>query len=267
MRWGWITHNPVAATTRPTVPRVTIRPPTAEQVRAVIAHIEPIDPAFACWLKVAVATGARRGEICALRWSDIDLDLRTVRIERSVSVTKNGGVAFTTTKTGNVRLVTLTTQAADALADHHACTQAQRGGPAGESAQVFTNDPTGVRPWRPELATRRWHHHRNAVGLDHVRLHDLRHFVATELLTAGIDVRTVSNRLGHARASTTLDIYWAWVPAQDQHAAHHLQTVLGPASCEEGREPGASMSGVGRVRSGDRSLDKLQRCSSFLPLS
>ncbi len=226
VRWGWITHNPVAATTRPAVPRVTIRPPTAEQVRAVIGRVEPFDAVFACWLKVAVATGARRGEICALRWSDIDLDLSTVRIERSVSVTKNGGVAFTTTKTGNVRLVTLTTQAIDALAAHRAHTQNQLVGAIGEAAQVFTNDPTGVRPWRPDLATRRWRHHRGAVGLDHVRLHDLHHFVATELLTAGIDVRTVSNRLGHARTSTTLDIYWAWVPAQDRHAAHHLQTVL-----------------------------------------
>jgi integrase len=60
-----------------------------------------------------------------------------------------------------------------------------------------------------------------------VRIHDLRHFVATELLTAGIDVRTVANRLGHAPTSTTLDICWAWVPARDRDAAHHLETILG----------------------------------------
>ena len=59
-----------------------------------------------------------------------------------------------------------------------------------------------------------------------MKIHGLRHFVATELLTAGIDVRTVANRLGHARTSTTLDIYWAWVPASDRDAAEHLQVVL-----------------------------------------
>jgi integrase len=74
--------------------------------------------------------------------------------------------------------------------------------------------------------TARWTRHRKRFDLDKVRVHDLRHFVATELLTAGIDVRTAANRLGHARTSTTLDIYWALVPAQDQHAAHHLETVL-----------------------------------------
>src|SRR5262245_60687536 len=64
------------------------------------------------------------------------------------------------------------------------------------------------------------------AALEHLKIHGLRHFVATELLTAGIDVRTVANRLGHARTSTTLDIYWAWVPARDRDAADHLGTVL-----------------------------------------
>ena len=92
--------------------------------------------------------------------------------------------------------------------------------------QIFTNDPDARRPWRPELVTRRWERLRATSGPSHMRIHDLRHFVATELLTAGIDVRTVANRLGHARTSTTLDIYWAWVPARDRDAAHHIEAIL-----------------------------------------
>lgn len=76
------------------------------------------------------------------------------------------------------------------------------------------------------MVSRRWERLRRRSGLDHLKIHGLRHFVATELLTAGIDVRTVANRLGHARTSTTLDIYWAWVPARDRDAAEHLQRVL-----------------------------------------
>ena len=64
-----------------------------------------------CWLQIAVATGARRGELCALRWCDFDLDARTVRIERSVSATKKHGIFIKTTKTGRVRLVSITGQA------------------------------------------------------------------------------------------------------------------------------------------------------------
>jgi len=73
------------------------------------------DPETGRWLDVAAATGARRGEICALRWSNIDLDRQTVRIERSVSATKEHGVFIKTTKTDRFRLVSLTDQATQSL--------------------------------------------------------------------------------------------------------------------------------------------------------
>ena len=95
---------------------------------------------------------------------------------------------------------------------------------------VFSTSADPRQPWRPELITRRWERLRPKVGCRDVGIHDLRHFVPTELLTAGIDVRTVANRLGHARTSTTLDIYWAWVPARDRDAANHLEAVLGSTS-------------------------------------
>jgi integrase len=195
----------------------------------VMVAAERQDPVLACWLQVAVATGARRGEVCALRWSDIDFTTATVRIERSVSATKSAGVAIRPTKTGRVRLVSLTGGAVDALVRQRARaerTAADAGRTVDADDQIFTSDPDARRPWRPELVTRRWERLRVKNGLDHMRVHDLRHFVATQLLTAGIDVRTVANRLGHARTSTTLDIYWAWVPARDREAARYLEEVL-----------------------------------------
>lgn len=183
------------------------------------------DGHLACWLQVAVATGARRGEICALRWGDIDFDDRAVRIERSVSATKAEGLIVKTTKTGGVRRVSLTAQAIAALSAQRADTAAELGA-ADADRYVFTSDPSGNRPWRPELVTRRWERIRCTAGLAGVRVHDLRHYVATELLTAGIDARTVAHRLGHARTSTTLDRYWAWVPAGDRDAAEYLERLL-----------------------------------------
>ena len=115
MRWGWLTRNPVSDATRPDVPRTTINPPDADTVRFLLAAARHSDRQLWCWLQLTVATGARRGEICALRWRDLDLPDRTVRIERSVSATKTHGVFIKTTKTGQVRLVSLTAQAVDAL--------------------------------------------------------------------------------------------------------------------------------------------------------
>ncbi len=229
VRWGWLARNPVSAATRPPVPRTTITPPGVDDVRVLLAAAEARDPVLACWLQVAVATGARRGEVCALRWGDVDLGAATVRIERSVSATKSEGVTIRPTKTGRVRLVSLTTRAVDALFSQRARaeqTARVRGRQLELGDQIFTNDPDARRPWRPELVTRRWERLRATSGPSHMRIHDLRHFVATELLTAGIDVRTVANRLGHARTSTTLDIYWAWVPARDRDAAHHIEAIL-----------------------------------------
>lgn len=230
VRWGWLARNPAADATRPAVPRATIRPPAASDVRMLIAQAAAHDPAMACWLHVGTATGARRGEICGLRWSDIDFNQRSVRIERSVSATR-GGVFVRPTKTGGVRRVSITAQAVDALQHHHerAVQNARRiDNCVVPEGFVFTSDPAAARPWRPELVSRRWERLRAKAGLPHVRLHDLRHFVATELLTKGIDVRTVANRLGHARTSTTMDIYWAFVPARDRDAADHLEAILNP---------------------------------------
>lgn len=229
VRWGWIIRNPVSDATRPEVPRSTVAPPSIDEVRHLLALAEQTDPTLSCWLDIATATGARRGEICSLRWSDIDLQRATVRIERSVSATKEHGVFFKTTKTDRFRLVSLTDRAVRSLTALHHQT-IKTAGVAGRALSaddlVFTNDADARVPWRPELVSRRWERLRKRAGLEHVKLHGLRHFVATELLTAGIDLRTVSNRLGHARTSTTLDIYWAWVPAQDEAAAAHLDTIL-----------------------------------------
>jgi len=231
VRWGWLVRNPVSNATRPPVERVTITPPGVDDIRAALAAARKADVELWCWLSVAIASGARRGEVCALRWCDVDLDKRFVRIERSVSATSSDGVVIKSTKTGKPRVVSLTSQAVDALLERRAEAAGSASGDGrdlDESELIFATDRLGQQPWRPAMVTGRWTRLRKEIGLSHVRLHGLRHFVATELLTAGIDLRTVANRLGHARTSTTLDIYWGFVPARDRDAADHLDAVLGP---------------------------------------
>lgn len=88
-----------------------------------------------------------------------------------------------------------------------------------EVGYVFTHDPGAAVPWAPDHVTKSFQRLRASVKLDNVRLHDLRHFAATSLLAAGVPVRTVSGRLGHANAATTLGVYAHFVEASDKSAA------------------------------------------------
>ena len=94
---------------------------------------------------------------------------------------------------------------------------------------VFSRDVLGELPWRPDSGvTYRFERLRKRVDLETVRFHDLRHYVATRLLDAGLPVRAVSERLGHASATTTLTIYAHAVPATDRRAAQIMSGLLEP---------------------------------------
>jgi integrase len=95
-----------------------------------------------------------------------------------------------------------------------------------DMAHVFSRDPDGDRPWAPNDVTKAFIRVRTQAGLDSVRLHDLRHFAATRMLVAGVPVRTVSGRLGHANAATTLGVYAHFIEASDRDAATKLGALL-----------------------------------------
>jgi len=103
-----------------------------------------------------------------------------------------------------------------------------------DEGYIFPRDVEGRQPWRPDSgATGRFHRLRKKVGLETVRLHDLRHYVvATRLLDGGVPIRAVSERLGHANATTTLAIYAHAVPATDRRAALVMGDLLDSPTAE-----------------------------------
>lgn len=95
---------------------------------------------------------------------------------------------------------------------------------------VFSNAVDCSEPWYPDSVSRGFKRLCADEGLSGVRLHDIRHFVATQLLSAGVDVRTVAGRLGHRNAATTLNVYAHFLEGADRAAA----VVIGNLIASEG---------------------------------
>lgn len=233
VKWGWIGVNPAAATTPPRVPQPEIKPPSGNELAGVLKRATESSPELACFLVLAAATGARRSELVALRWSDVDLDVGIVRIERGV-VNGPDGLVEKDTKTHTARRVALDSRTVGIVRLHQS-RMAERaelfGVTFAASSFVFSNAVDGSEPWYPDSVSRAFKRLCAEEGLSGIRLHDLRHFVATQLLSAGVDVRTVAGRLGHRNAATTLNVYAHFLEDSDRAAADVIGKVIAP---EEG---------------------------------
>ena len=119
-----------------------------------------------------------------------------------------------------------------AMIERHRVTADERAAVTGvgraADAFVFSWSASGSEPWLPNRQTQRFKLLCRRLGIEGVRLHDLRHMHATQLLGANIDVRTVAGRLGHANAATTLGVYAQFLHARDRDAAQVIGDILNP---------------------------------------
>jgi integrase len=226
VRWQWVAHNPCASARPPKVRETEINPPTETEVRALIAAADT--PDFAAYLRLAAETGARRGELIALRWPDIDLDAHAVTIRRAV-VDAGGELVVKRTKTNVARVVSISAATAAELRGVRS-RQLERGLSTGvhapDDAPVFTCDAEGEVGWHPSTVSHWFASTVRRAGQSGVRLHDLRHFAATQMLAAGVDVRTAAARLGHRNVAVLLNRYAHALPAADRDAAEGLGRLL-----------------------------------------
>ena len=228
--WGWIANNPAANASPPRVPKPELSPPDVAQVAAFLERAKVDDPALGRILHVLASTGARRGELCALRWRDLDVDRQSLSIERSI-IEVAGGLSEKDTKTHSSRRIALDPGTIAVFEQQRIdATRLAKLADADLTAEsfIFSTEPGGETPLPPDSVTKRFQKLRDSLGLGRVRLHDLRHFTATRLIAAGVPIRTVSGRLGHANPSTTLAVYAHFVEASDQDAAAVMGDLLSP---------------------------------------
>lgn len=240
VKWGMIPSNPVDRATPPGLSRTTVSAPAVADVQRLIAAAEESSPILALAIVLAAVTGARRGELCALRWSDVNWERRLLTIARSLTEI-DGVTSEGPTKTHQRRDVALDDALLALLAKRRAAEEIY----AATVGTVLVSDPfilspaaKGESPFIPDTLTDGYKRTAKQLGIA-THFHELRHFAATTAIGAGTDVRTVAGRLGHADASVTLRVYAHALEARDRDLAQVLSyAVLGaPAGIAEAPPP------------------------------
>ena len=181
--------------------------------------------AVAAWL--ALTTGARRGELVALRWQDVEGGV--ARFGGAMSIGLDGGAHRKGTKSGKPKVVGLDPATVDVLGEwgRVVAVEAAAVGFVVSGASPVLPAPTDPSVhWHPGQVSLAWRRHRSTVGLDVMRFHDLRHLHITHLIGEGVPVPAVSGRSGHSSRAMTLDVYGHARPADDAAAV----AVIGAAS-------------------------------------
>jgi integrase len=223
VRWGWITVNPLDQAEPPKGVTHNPDPPTAEQAAAIVNEAFR-DPAWGMLVWLAMTTGARRGELCALRRDRVDLDNALISIRTSVA--QDGAETWEKdTKNHQQRRIALDEATVSLLRAYLSRCDEQAvelGITVAPDARVFSPSPDHSTWVKPGTVSQRYERMCVRLGWD-MHIHQLRHYSATELITAGVDARTVAGRLGHGGGgSITLRVYSAWVSEADQRAAGTL---------------------------------------------
>jgi integrase len=177
---------------------------------------------------LALSTGARRGEILALRWGDVDLTAGTIRIARSLEQT-TGSLKFKQPKTARgTRTISLPAAAVEALQLHRKRQLEQRMalGQGKLVAETLVFSTIDGEPMSPNGLSRDWGNFVRAQGLPSVSFHGLRHSHVSALIASGVDPLTISRRIGHANVSTTTNVYGHLFKQTDTIAATAIEAVL-----------------------------------------
>jgi integrase len=226
-QWGIVPRNVADMVDAPRVRAQEIEILTAAQMQSVLEFLR--DKRLYAITALALASGLRRGELLALRWQDVDLDGAHLRVERALEETSRSGLAFKSPKTRyGRRMVTLPMSTVAVLREHWKAQQEHRlrfgFGKAGTDALVFPDwDST---PRSPRALTLEWGKMAKAAGLTVRGFHSLRHTHASMLIADGLDVLSLSRRLGHGSAAITLGVY-GHLFKPDDRAAAIMEKALG----------------------------------------
>lgn len=225
VRWDMIARSPTSGAQPPRPRRaepVVVDQALAHRLLEVVAGTP-----YALAAAIALGTGMRRGEILALRWSDLETDLSVAHVRRSVHPTRDG-LAYELPKTKRSRRAVVLPAYLRVLLDSQRDGQKKRRERSGstEPHDLIVDDPSGA-PMHPDSLSGGWRRALRHANLPPVRFHDLRHAHATLMLQQGVHPKIVSERLGHSSIGITLDTYSHVLPSMQEEAARAADEIFG----------------------------------------
>jgi integrase len=209
---------------------------TAEEARRFLEVVKG-DPLEALSV-LALTTGMRQGELLALQWSDVDVTLRRLQVQRTLIRVHQGTPVVAAPKSlTSRRSIQLTPLAVTALQNHaqRLGTARQREGCSGRGTVWVFCDAKGIPLRASQMVRQSFQPLVAKAGLPPIRFHDLRHSVATLLLTLDIHPKMVQELLGHSQIGVTLDIYSHTLPSLQEGAMQKLQGLLTASEPRETR--------------------------------
>ena len=228
VRWQMLAVNPLMAVEPPKTDTQEITPYTDEQSLALLEALEGEENKWRLLVMLGLYAQLRRGEVVGLDWSSVDLDSGIISVvQNAVSVPGRGTVLGPPkTKTGR-RTISIPSPVVKVFKAWRAEQNAERL----KLGEIWQNSGAVFTQWNgermhPDTPTQWFYKFLERNQLPHIRFHDLRHTGASLLISAGMDIETVKNRLGHAQASTTMNVYGHAYQKNDERAAQVLDNIL-----------------------------------------
>ena len=226
--WQMIPYNPASRVRPPKAKKPSISFYDDVQTIALIKALEGEELKFRVIILLTIFTGLRRGEILGLEWQDVDFKNSSITVRQASQYVSSIGIYTKDPKTETSnRVISIPDSITKLLKDYKRKQLEQRlklGDKWQNTNRLFVQ--WDGSPMHPDTITKWFRQFLEDKNLPHITFHGLRHTHATLLIAQGLDVRTVSNRLGHAQTSTTLNIYAHAFAKMDREASDKLDNLL-----------------------------------------